>query len=103
MAPKLKSLEHNLQVRSGDSVVVACILAEGDPPFNFYWAKDGSQARSMIGVDISQSNMYTSLLYILEASAVHSGSYSCVASNTIGSTSTAMYLEVDGNILEMWF
>lgn len=103
MLPKLKPFERDLRVFPGDSVGLVCIAKEGDTPISFLWTKDGFPASSLLGVDIGQSNMYSSLLGISDAASGHTGIYSCTASNAVGLASTSVQLQVEGNVLELQF
>lgn len=99
MGPKLKPFDSNLHVLSGNSIGLACIAEEGNDPITFYWTKDGNPVTSLHGMVIGQSNMFSSLLGITEATSAHVGMYSCRASNAVGFAITTTHLEVDGNSL----
>lgn len=99
VAPKLKLFDKKIHVLSGDSVGLTCIAEAGDAPLSFLWTKDQSPTKSLPGLEVGQSNIYSSLLGISEATSNHSGTYSCTISNSVGIASTTVLLQVDGNVI----
>lgn len=98
VGPKLKYFENKLKVLLGGSILLTCVVEEGDGPMSFQWTKDGDMENSLSGVDIWQTNIYSSILGISEANSGHTGIYSCTALNSVGVASTTVHLEVIGNV-----
>lgn len=98
VGPKLNPFASTLHFLSGKSIGLTCIVEEGDAPISFHWNKDGISASSLLGMDIVQSNAYSSLLWISEANSNHTGIYSCTATNSVGISRTIVTLEIDGDI-----
>lgn len=73
-----------------------CTATEGDSLISFLWTKNGSPINAVLGLDIGQSNVYSSTLGITEVNANHSGIYSCIASNSAGIATTSIQLQIDG-------
>lgn len=102
-APKLRPLDKNLKVNSGDSVGITCSATAGDPPIIFQWTRNGSSTNSLSGVNVVQLNMYSSTLGISQATSNHTGRNSCLATNSVGFSSTTLLLEVHGNKKRLQF
>jgi hypothetical protein len=75
-----------------------CGVAQGDLPLRLTWLKDGDVLPSM-GVNISNLDQYTSILSITSLSQVHSGNYTCVASNQADEVKFTAMLQVKGNVI----
>lgn len=97
VAPKLRPLEKNVNVHSGDSVGITCTAIAGDPPIMFHWTMNGSPIISQSGVTIVQLNTYSSALAISEVFSEHAGRYSCSATNSLGFATTSLELVIYGN------
>lgn len=59
--------------------------------------KNGTSVSSLPRVNIVQVNMYTSTLGMSQVTPVHSGMYSCSATNSVGFANTTLQLKVHGN------
>lgn len=98
VGPKLKAFDKHMHILKGDTIVITCVVTAGDSPITFQWTKDGHPTHSLLGVDILQGNLYSSLLAISNVGRDHEGEYSCSAMNAVGVTSTTLQLKVDGNL-----
>nr|CAD7591924.1 unnamed protein product [Timema genevievae] len=58
-----------------------CGVSRGDPPLAIAWLKDGGSFSPSLAVNVSTLDSYSSLLSISSLASIHSGDYTCVASN----------------------
>lgn len=73
-----------------------CGVSRGDPPITLRWLKDGEPLPSMLGANVSSLDQYSTLLNIPSLSAVHTGDYTCVASNAAAEVKYTASLKVKG-------
>lgn len=78
-----------------------CGVSQGDLPLRLAWLKDGDNLLPSLGVNISNLDQYTSILSITSLSQVHSGNYTCVASNQADEVKFTAMLQVKGNVINM--
>lgn len=78
-----------------------CGVSQGDLPLRLTWLKDGDNLLPSMGVNISNLDQYTSILSITSLSQVHSGNYTCVASNQADEVKFKAMLQVKGNVINM--
>ncbi|KAJ8673981.1 hypothetical protein QAD02_005243 [Eretmocerus hayati] len=79
-----------------------CGVSAGDPPLTISWLKDGQSpfplpAKLASVVNVSQLDLYSSLLSISNLAAEHSGDYTCVAANPAAEVRYTAKLQVKGN------
>lgn len=86
-------LAENMRTRT------VCGVSQGDLPLRLTWLKDGDNVLSSLGVNISNLDQYTSILSITSLSQVHSGNYTCVASNQADEVKFTAMLQVKGNVI----
>ncbi len=72
-----------------------CSIRLGDVPITISWLKDGEPIPPGIGITESQTAFSRSLL-ISDASPVHDGNYTCVASNMVATVNYTTELVVLG-------
>ncbi|MCL4145139.1 UNVERIFIED_CONTAM: hypothetical protein GTU68_031908 [Idotea baltica] len=77
----------------------ACFVQEGDQPITLKWEKDGLPLEPLPDVRVSQMDPFTSMLILEKVTDVHSGNYSCLASNAVRTASTTAKLTVRGTSL----
>ncbi|XP_022656487.1 Down syndrome cell adhesion molecule-like protein Dscam2 isoform X2 [Varroa jacobsoni] len=65
----------------GKRAGAACIVSDGDLPIRIAWLKDGQPLPSSLKASISAANDYTSFLSFTSVDQLHSGNYTCVATN----------------------
>lgn len=75
-----------------------CGVSRGDPPITLRWLKDGDPLSSMLGANVSSLDHYSSLLSISSLSAIHTGDYTCVASNPAAEVKYTATLKVKGTV-----
>lgn len=77
---------------------VYCNVAQGDPPVQLAWAKDGVliQGNSLAEVYVRQIDEFSLALVIENLSAHHNGNYSCLAANEAASVNHMASLLVNG-------
>ncbi|XP_038065482.1 Down syndrome cell adhesion molecule homolog isoform X2 [Patiria miniata] len=77
----------------GQRTQLLCTIPRGDVPITISWLKDGGPIPPGIGITQSQTAFSSSLL-ILDASPVHDGNYTCVASNMVATVNYTTELVV---------
>ncbi|GAB6020837.1 Down syndrome cell adhesion molecule-like protein 1 [Chamberlinius hualienensis] len=84
----------------GSPARLVCGLIEGDPPVSFQWLKDGLPIRDNMTssslISIHQIDGLSSILTIGRLVAEHTGSFTCIASNSAGSTNYTVQIKVNG-------
>lgn len=89
--PTITPFEFPGQLKSGDMATAVC-LASGSPPLTFKWLKDGRQ------VDLSTAtvadSIHFSTIFLKDLQLKDAGNYSCLASNSFGSSSHTSRLSV---------
>lgn len=81
---------------AGDSVQLICHVSKGDTPLSISWSFHGRAASSHRGIATNKVGERTSLLSINNATATHSGRYSCSARNQAGQADHSTILNVHG-------
>ncbi|KAK8770204.1 hypothetical protein V5799_013331, partial [Amblyomma americanum] len=81
----------------GKRAGAACIVSDGDLPISIQWLKDGLPLdRRGLGASIAEANDYTSFLSFTGVRQLHSGNYTCVASNPAASANYTAPMVVQG-------
>lgn len=75
-----------------------CGVSRGDPPLAVSWLKDGQPLPAALGVNVSALDPYSSLLSISSLAQLHSGDFTCVASNPAAEVRYTAKLQVKGNV-----
>lgn len=83
-------------VEAGASMPITCVLMQGDPPVTFQWMKEGRLAETIAGVTVHSENFSSSIL-ISRANEMHSGNYTCLATNPTGYSFVTTEILVNGN------
>lgn len=84
------------KVRSGDSIQLNCHVSKGDKPLELNWLFNDEELSSELSVTTTKLGSSSSVLTISTVSAAHTGKYTCIASNRIGSYDYSTYINVDG-------
>lgn len=96
MLPSIFPFSFDGEANEGDSVQLTCHVAKGDLPLRIRWTHNDLPLFSHLGVMASKIGERVSLLTVETVKAVHSGNYSCVASNNAGNISYTSELFVNG-------
>lgn len=89
--------EADESVFAGESVQLNCHVSKGDIPLDIKWHFHGFEnTSSHLGIMTTKITTRTSFLSITAATAGHSGNYTCVATNSAGSTNHSTVLNVHG-------
>lgn len=78
-----------------------CGVSKGDAPLFISWFKDGEPLPSILGANVTSLDQYSSLLSIPSLSSIHTGDYSCVASNPAAEFKYTATLQVKGIVFEV--
>ncbi|XP_077561118.1 cell adhesion molecule Dscam1-like [Haemaphysalis longicornis] len=65
----------------GKRAGAACIVSDGDLPISISWLKDGRPLDPALAASVAEANDYTSFLSFTGVRQLHTGNYTCVASN----------------------
>lgn len=87
-------LAENMRTRT------VCGVSQGDLPLRLTWLKDGESLLPSLAINISNLDQYTSILSITSLSQIHSGNYTCVASNQADEVKFTAMLQVKGNVVK---
>lgn len=87
-------------VNSGDTISVQCTVTKGDYPLNITWLLNEKAITSSQGISINRNSKRISALTVESVQALHSGNYTCKASNNAGDSSHTATLKVNGTRLE---
>lgn len=84
---------------AGNTVQVACTVAEGDRPLRISWNFYGEGLSSDMGVSTMPVGDSMNVLFISSVAPSNRGNYTCVANNLAGHDSFTAQLLVNGIIL----
>lgn len=87
------------KVRSGDSIQLNCHVSKGDKPLELNWLFNNDELSSELSVTTTKLGSSSSVLTFGTISAAHTGKYTCIATNQIGSNNYSTYINVDGILL----
>ncbi|XP_066495540.1 neural cell adhesion molecule 1 isoform X2 [Tiliqua scincoides] len=95
--PKITYVENNTAMELDDQVTLTC-EASGDPTPSITWRTStrniSNEDKTLDGRIVVRSHARVSSLTLKDVQYTDAGEYVCIASNTIGQDSQAMYLEV---------
>lgn len=94
--PVILPFSYDEIINVGDSLDLFCQISKGDRPMVIKWSFEGFNNNQGIEIKTKRISDKTSLLTIAEASAYHSGKYTCTASNQAGSVSFSTNITVNG-------
>lgn len=87
-------------LREGMRAAISCQILEGDLPVAFRWEKNGQPVTSSpyapSGIITRRMDEYSASLVIEQITSLHSGNYTCIASNVAGSERYTVPLTVNG-------
>ncbi|VVC97977.1 unnamed protein product [Leptidea sinapis] len=91
-------------LREGMRAAISCQILEGDLPIAFRWEKNGQPVTSSpyapSGIMTRRMDEYSASLVIEHITSLHSGNYTCIASNVAGSERFTVPLTV--NVPPRW-
>ncbi|CAH4030501.1 unnamed protein product [Pieris brassicae] len=91
-------------LREGMRAAISCQILEGDLPIAFRWEKNGQAVTSSpyapSGIITRRMDEYSASLVIEHITSLHSGNYTCIASNVAGSERFTVPLTV--NVPPRW-
>ncbi|XP_064487528.1 cell adhesion molecule Dscam2-like [Ornithodoros turicata] len=92
--PKIQAFSFPSMLTVGDSTAIVCAVTAGDRPLTFTWLKDGRALETDSKIKVSEAPV-TSTMTIESLSMSHSGNYTCVVTNSVGTASYAASLTVN--------
>lgn len=84
------------RVPAGASMGIMCMLLQGDPPITFRWLKEGRSVDNIPGIKVDSQEGISHII-ISMANEAHTGNYTCVASNLVGSSFVIAEVLVNGD------
>lgn len=84
------------RINEMDMVSAYCTVNKGDLPIDITWTKNGRQVYTNNGVVVTHTSQRISVVSIEAVQSKHSGTYSCIATNSAGSNTFSTLLEVNG-------
>ncbi|XP_060803989.1 cell adhesion molecule Dscam2 isoform X45 [Amyelois transitella] len=85
---------------AGDTVGVQCMVTKGDVPINITWYLNDKLIGRMQGISITKIGHKSSSLAIDAVSSIHTGTYTCSATNSAGHANYSSELSV--NVPPRW-
>ncbi|XP_038212053.1 Down syndrome cell adhesion molecule-like protein Dscam2 [Zerene cesonia] len=99
--PKIVPFQFPEELEVGGSTQATCSLVSGDKPIQFSWHKDNLPIPSVLKVEQKNMDFFT-ILVIQDLNSMHSGEYSCRATNDFGTVSHSASLIVKEAPLWVW-
>ena len=84
-------------VDSGAFAQLTCVVSHGDLPVAISWSLKGDVISSGPSLSTTMVGTRTSILILASVDYIHSGEYTCRATNTAGSVTYSANLTVNGN------
>lgn len=94
--PSIIPFSYDEIVNVGDSLSLYCQIHKGDKPIVIKWSFRGFDDSHGIKIITNRVSDKSSLLSISNATASHSGSYTCTATNSGGTSSYSTNITVNG-------
>lgn len=76
-----------------------CVVSHGDEPITISWSLKGDIVSSSPSLSTTMIGARTSLLMLSSVDYIHSGEYTCRATNDAGSVTYSTELTVNGNLI----
>ena len=95
--PEILPFSFPTEVEEGQLLQVSCVVTKGDEPITLQWYKDSTPLVSSNKFMVNNVDSTLSMLILRGVAAKHSGTYSCVAYNTVGRATVTAKLNVKGN------
>lgn len=97
VTPMIIPFSYDEIVNVGDALDLFCQISKGDKPISIKWSFQSFDNNSNdIQINTKSISHKANILSILNASASHSGNYTCTATNNAGSISFSTNITVNG-------
>lgn len=100
--PVIEPFSFPKSIQEGGRAQVTCTVTAGDMPVNFHWQKDGLPLPMSLHIQEKRDEFF-SMLVFKDITALHSGRYTCFASNSAAKTNFTAELLVKGNLMFVQF
>lgn len=95
--PVISPFQFDGPSNAGDTAQLFCHVTKGDRPLKIKWYHNGKHiSHHSFGISTAAFGTHTSILSISSVEPIHSGDYTCVASNVAGKTQYTATLDVFG-------
>ncbi|KAF2905043.1 hypothetical protein ILUMI_01126, partial [Ignelater luminosus] len=93
--PVISPFQFDGPSNAGDTAQLFCHVTKGDRPLKIKWYHNGKHiSHHSFGISTAAFGTHTSILSISSVEPIHSGDYTCVASNVAGKTQYTATLDV---------
>ncbi|XP_054724901.1 titin-like [Uloborus diversus] len=96
IAPKINPFHFSGEINLGMRASVSCAIIDGDPPFEFFWFKNGIPLSDEPNTAIRKFDEFTLNLAIQKVGVNSNGNYSCKVTNKYGHDEKSAVLSVKG-------
>lgn len=93
--PVLSPLTFPPNLKAGERAQLSCTVTSGDMPVFFSWLKDGIPISSALQIEERSAEFFSYLLF-KSLSAMHSGIYTCLSTNSAGKVNSSAELIIKG-------
>ncbi|KAK8403945.1 hypothetical protein O3P69_000181 [Scylla paramamosain] len=98
--PKVQPFSLRKDLALGERVSVQCTVNSGDKPLLVTWTKDGVAAERIPGTEVRQLDQFSNILTITRLTPLHTGNYTCTATNDAATVTHTVPLRV--NVPPSW-
>lgn len=99
VAPVILPFAFPEEVTAGQMLQALCSVTSGDDPLTLRWFKDDIPLTSSPEFMVTNMNSKMSLLVLQGVDSIHTGKYTCVATNPVGESTFSAQLNVNGNLI----
>lgn len=85
----------------GENIQLTCHVSKGDKPLYLSWTFHGKELSSDLGITTVRIGDATSLLTVPSADTIHTGNYTCIASNLYGRAIYTAEIIVNGIFISL--
>lgn len=96
MEPQILPFVFPDEVEEGQLIQISCAVTKGDDPLTLQWYKDSIPLASSPSFMINNVAPKLSILLLSSVNANHTGTYSCLAFNPVGTAESSASLKVKG-------
>ncbi|XP_021370011.1 hemicentin-1-like [Mizuhopecten yessoensis] len=99
--PAVSVVQSSYSINSGSSITLGCSVSGNPSVTSVFWQRNvgsGTQSVSVDNVNFSGATVSSPSLTVITASSGDAGSYTCFASNSVGTGQSTTTLSVSGNV-----
>ncbi|XP_021339670.1 peroxidasin-like, partial [Mizuhopecten yessoensis] len=99
--PAVSVVQSSYSINSGSSITLGCSVSGNPSITSVFWQRNvgsGTQSVSVDNVNFSGATVSSPSLTVITASSGDAGSYTCFATNSVGTGQSTTTLSVSGNV-----